>query len=620
REDANAYANEQSPLLAPTRRSEDVSHLPPLSMSGVSSPDEDEEEWYEEHNHAFQESKSSWYLFLLTLALGGLQIAWSVELSNGSPYLLGLGISKSLLAFVWIAGPLSGTLVQPYIGIKSDNCRSRFGKRRPFMVGGAAATIASLMLLAWTREIVGGLLHGILGLEKDGRGVKVSAIVFAIAMIYVLDFSINVIQAGIRAFIVDNAPPHQQDAANAWASRMGGVGNIVGYVFGYIDLPRYFWFWGDSQFKVLCVIASLTMSATLTVSCFAITERDPRLEGVPTERGGGVVAFFRGLARSMRMLPLQISRVCQVQFVAWIGWFPFLFYITTYIGEIYTEPFFEADPHLSEQETDALWEQGTRLGTRALLVYALTTFTASVVLPFLVASSYRAPEPPARTPMTPGARTPATPLTPHTPHTPGGASIGGGAGGYFGYQPYTADSAPSTTEKRPRNPLLRVLRLRNLEIRWLTLRRAWMLSHWLFAALMFATFFVRSVAGATVLVGLIGIPWAMTNWAPFALIAEEISKRDAIRRGALPPPPTRDGQLLAEGEDASEGADQAGVVLGIHNVAIAAPQVIATLVSSGIFAALQKGRGVPGDESVAWVLRFGGVAGVVAGWLTRRVG
>jgi len=51
---------------------------------------------------------------------GSLQIGWSVELSNGSPYLLGLGISKSFLAFVWIAGPLSGTLVQPYVGTKSD--------------------------------------------------------------------------------------------------------------------------------------------------------------------------------------------------------------------------------------------------------------------------------------------------------------------------------------------------------------------------------------------------------------------------------------------------------------------------------------------------------------------
>ena len=46
-----------------------------------------------------------------------------------------------------------------------------------------------------------------------------------------------------------------------------------------------------------------------------------------------------------------------------------------------------------------------------------------------------------------------------------------------------------------------------------------------------------------------------------------------------------------------EVVDQAGVVLGIHNVAIAAPQVVASLVSSLIFKSLQKPRGVAGDQS-----------------------
>jgi len=125
----------------------------------------------------------------------------------------------------------------------------------------------------------------------------------------------------------------------------------------------------------------------------------------------------------------------------------------------------------------------------------------------------------------------------------------------------------------------------------------------------------------TVLVALVGVPWALTNWAPFALISSEISKRDAIRRGLLRPS-TREAALVAAGEDeaGAESADQAGVVLGIHNVAIAAPQVIATLVSSVIFRALQKPRGAPGDESVAWVLRFGGCCAVIAAWLTTRVG
>lgn len=628
--------NEHSPLLAP-RRSQDVGDLPPLST--ITSPED--EDWHEERDH-MQETKSSWYLFLMTFCLGGLQIAWSVELSNGSPYLLGLGISKSLLAFVWIAGPLSGTLVQPYVGIKSDRCRSRWGKRRPFMVFGALATIVSLMALAWARELIYGLMHGIFRIDAKSEAIITVTIIFAVLMIYVLDFSINVIQAAMRAFFVDCAPPHQQDAANAWASRMSGVGNIVGYLFGYIDLPKYFWFFGDTQFKVLCVIASVTMAGTLAVSALSVQERDPRFEGEPAKEVGGVLAFFTGLWRSMRKLPLQISLVCQVQLAAWIGWFPFLFYITTYIGEIYVDPYFVENPHLDPSEVDRIWEEGTRMGTFALLVFAVTTFASSVFLPFIVASSYRPPEPQPRTPMTPGARGPATPTTPrtpggataasgyfgyasghlstapNTPHTPGGAAVGSS---YFGFRSgaHHDDYFGSAVAPRQKSKYMRLFRLRSIEIPWLTLRRAWLLSHVLFALLTFATFFIRSVWAATALVGLIGVPWAMTNWAPYALIAAEVGKRDAIRRGAIRPPPTRDGQLLAHGEDPAEGADQAGVVLGIHNVAIAAPQVVATLVSSVIFRALQKPRGEPGDDSVAWVLRFGGVAALGAAVLCRRV-
>lgn len=606
--------NEHSPLLAPTKKSQDVGHLAPLES--VLSPS-DSDRWNAEGETEVQETKSSWYLFLLTLAIAGLQIGWSVELSNGSPYLLGLGISKSLLAIVWIAGPLSGTLVQPYVGIKSDRCRSRFGKRRPFMIGGACATIISLMALAWTREIVGGLGWHIFGIPATAQSTVTTSIVFAVLMVYVLDFSINVIQAAIRAFIVDNAPTHQQDSANAWASRMSGVGNIIGYLFGYVNLPKYLWFFGDTQFKVLCVIASIAMMATLAVSCATIRERDPRMEGDPGKEQGGVIAFFKHLFHSMRKLPVQIQTVCMVQFFAWIGWFPFLFYITTYVGEIYAEQQYVEHPNSTPAEIDRIWEHATRIGTFSLLIFAITTFASSVILPFVVASSYKAPELPATTPMTPGAITPATPATPITPHTPGAAAAA--SGGYFGFNPAQTDEY-STTEPPSRNPFLRIFRLRSIEIKWLTLRRAWMLSHILFAFLTWMTFFVRSVPAATVLVALIGIPWAMTNWAPFALIAAEISKRDAIRRGMLEPPPTTDGELLARGEDPAEGADQAGVVLGIHNVAIAAPQVIATLVSSAVFKALQKPRGETGDESVAWVLRFGGLAALVAAWLTRRVG
>lgn len=157
----------------------------------------------------FSSTKSIWYLILLTISIAGLQIAWSVELSNGSPYLLSLGVSKSLMALVWIAGPLSGTLVQPYVGMLSDNCTISWGKRKPFIVGGALATSVSLLMLAWTKEIVNGISDA-LGADLQSRGVKVAIIVVAVVWVYILDFAINTVQAAIRAFIVDCAPPQQQ--------------------------------------------------------------------------------------------------------------------------------------------------------------------------------------------------------------------------------------------------------------------------------------------------------------------------------------------------------------------------------------------------------------------------
>ena len=113
-------------------------------------------------------------------------------------------MSKSLLAFVWIAGPLSGTLVQPYVGIRSDNCRISWGKRVPFMLAGAFATAISLLCLAWTREIVHGFL-GLFGADPESHGVKICSQLFAIVWVYILDFAINTGEICESSFSMDAA-------------------------------------------------------------------------------------------------------------------------------------------------------------------------------------------------------------------------------------------------------------------------------------------------------------------------------------------------------------------------------------------------------------------------------
>jgi solute carrier family 45 protein 1/2/4 len=58
------------------------------------------------------------------------------------------------------------------------------------MIGGAMATILTLLALAWTREFVGGIL-GLFGVAPRSTGVKVTVIVLATILMYCLDFAIN---------------------------------------------------------------------------------------------------------------------------------------------------------------------------------------------------------------------------------------------------------------------------------------------------------------------------------------------------------------------------------------------------------------------------------------------
>ncbi|KAJ5317451.1 hypothetical protein N7508_001959 [Penicillium antarcticum] len=578
-------------------------------------------------------SKGVLYMLLLTLSIGGLQVVWSVELSNGSPYLLSLGMSKALLAFVWIAGPLTGGLVQPYIGIRSDNCRISWGKRKPFMVVGCAATIVALLALAWVREIVGGFLS-IFGVDSGSQGTKIVVNIVATILMYCLDFAIATVQAAIRAFIVDNCPAHQQELANAWASRLIGVGNILGYIFGYLDLPKIIPFLGNTQFKALCVLASIFLSVTIAISCAYIKERDPRLDP-PVEDKLGIVSFFRQVIKSIRSLPTQIARVCEVQVAAWVGWFPFLFYSTTYIGQLYVNPIFAENPNLSKEKIDQAWEDATRMGAFALLIYAIISFLANTLLPLFVVPTY-----------SPAPKTTSQPASLDGDYNEdeeqtsrrvsiSGMPIGTATEPLLDTPPrYEAEGKPTW--------------LSRLQIPGLTLKQVWLLSHLLFALCMFSTFFISSHQAGSAFVGLVGIPWAVSLWAPFALISAEVARIDPSRRHghvdrAFDEPGASSG--IIHQYQASEAHDwteehgdqdtlahdvehghskyheeaQAGIVLGLHNMAVSLPQILSSLVCSAIFKAAQKPRGEPWDDSVGWVLRFGGCAALVAAWLTRRL-
>ncbi len=371
------------------------------------------------------------------------------------------------------------------------------------------------------------------------------------------------------------------------ASRLLGIGNIIGFLAGYIDLPKYFWWLGHTQFQILSAIACVALSFTVLLSTGIIRERDPTLDTPVTARSRlGMMTFFKKVFTSIKRLPPQTRNVCIVQFCAWIGLFPPLFYTTTFVADLYVQPYLEANPHMTPIELDELYERATRVGTLAMLIYSLTSLATNIILPTFIDPT-------------------------------------------FDNEPIVSNSSGETPGITPARKSKKKKALQWLVIPGFTLKRAWMLSHILFAAAMFCAPFIRTVHAANAIIGIFGITWAMTLWAPWAIISAEISRRDFLVRAQRQQ--LRAMNHTGDLEDTSETPDkerllqaeaeptETGVIMGIHNMAIAAPQFIATIVCGIVFGFSEKPRGVPGDHSIAISFVVGGFFVFMASFLVLRI-
>lgn len=237
-------------------------------------------------------------------------------------------MNPSFISLVWLAGPLSGMLVQPYIGILSDSCTHSWGRRRPFIVGGTVSTVACMMALPWTRETVE-LFCGAFGGNPYGRAVVIVTQVLAAFWIWCMQIAIQPLQCGIRALIVDQCPQDQQVLASAYAGRVVGIGSILGYSTAFINLPLILPLLGNTQFKALCLVSSVGVILTVAIQCLTIHEAPSSGVDAAQKNRACFLGSFNDILRTIETMPRKIKRVCVVQFFAWLAWFPFLYYITT---------------------------------------------------------------------------------------------------------------------------------------------------------------------------------------------------------------------------------------------------------------------------------------------------
>jgi solute carrier family 45 protein 1/2/4 len=74
--------------------------------------------------------------------------------------------------------------MQPIVGVIADRSTWKYGRRRPFMVLGSIVVAFCLLVLGWTKEIVGYFI-------EEGEFRKSCTIVTAVLAIYAVDFAIN---------------------------------------------------------------------------------------------------------------------------------------------------------------------------------------------------------------------------------------------------------------------------------------------------------------------------------------------------------------------------------------------------------------------------------------------
>lgn len=298
----------------------------------------------------------------------------------GTSHLLLLGISERAVSLAWLAGPLSGLLVQPIVGFISDTCTSPLGRRRPFLLAGTAFTSAALLLFANAQQVA----H----LLPTSADVSGAALGIAICAFFLLDFAVQAIQAPLRALVTDFVPSPQRALANSYIGVFTGLGNLLGGLLAAVRLGDIF---GGSDVQALFSASAVILCISVAACVLATPEE--RLRGdysYDSESEDAAVALlprveqgnrWESTYQTLRDIPRPFWRVFAIQLCTWVGFFTLFVYVNSWVGtNIYLG---DGSAPAGTQLRDT-FEQGVRLGGRGNALTAAVTLAYSLVLPRLL--------------------------------------------------------------------------------------------------------------------------------------------------------------------------------------------------------------------------------------------
>jgi maltose/moltooligosaccharide transporter len=307
---------------------------------------------------------SFWQIWNMSFGFLGIQFGWGLQQANMSPIYRYLHAEESNLPYLWLAGPITGLLVQPIIGSMSDRTWTRLGRRRPFFLVGAIIASAALFVMP-----------------------NSSTVWMAAGLLWILDASINITMEPFRAFVADKLPVEQRTTGFVMQSFFIGIGQtlanalpliltaagVTGVLASGIPLST------DYAFKVGCFAFLLAVLWTV----FTTKEYPPEdMEAFRRMKreSAGVLGGFKEIFSSIWQMPTTMKQLAVVQFFTWFG----LPCMWQYFGLTVARHIYGA----ATPESPG-FREGTEWGGLCFAVFNVVCFVVAFLLPALARATSR---------------------------------------------------------------------------------------------------------------------------------------------------------------------------------------------------------------------------------------
>ena len=242
----------------------------------------------------------------------GIQYSFGLQQSNMSPIYRYLGASESSLPLLWLAGPVTGLIVQPIIGAMSDRTLSSRGRRTPYFLVGAVLCSLALLLMPFS-----------------------AALWMAASLLWILDSANNVTMEPYRAFVSDRLDASQHSIGFLTQSAFTGLGQTLSYltpsILVVIGMNRDAlngrgipWitvgaFLIGSVFSIASILWTVRTTKELPLS----PDERARIQALPR----GARATLREIAVAIRDMPLTMKQLAVVKLFQWYAMFCYWQYI-----------------------------------------------------------------------------------------------------------------------------------------------------------------------------------------------------------------------------------------------------------------------------------------------------